>query len=330
MRRLFSLLALLPAALFAQSTKPMPPGETDNPELAAMNATLNKHFEEKKYHEAFALAKTNRAKILGMIAGDKLTTKHDFLWATTLLENSQWYEDVRLAHEAALMALLLKAPNAGVNIKRTWDGLLISLGRKQRLNSMVVDPKFDADGRYNPDPTLKGVLEALKTDFKPGLSDNKELQDLRTADQAARQAPMGDMSDDALHKMAADDVARQNKVKDMLEKGEVTTGKDFEAASLILQHSSVPDGYALAHECAIASVLLGYDEAAWLLSRTYDRYLVSLGHRQRYGTQWNQDGLIPMDDLGINDRMRLQMRTYTLADLKTKGAARAKQELGGG
>ncbi len=55
-----------------------------------------------------------------------------------------------------------------------------------------------------------------------------------------------------------------------------------------------------------------------------------MGQRQRFGTQFSESGLRPIDSLGINDRMRLQFRLPKLADLKAREQEVVKRSFGGG
>ena len=57
-------------------------------------------------------------------------------------------------------------------------------------------------------------------------------------------------------------------------------------AATVLQHGGTPDNYRLAHELSIAAIALGDTSALWLVSRSYDRMLLSMGHRQRLNTQY--------------------------------------------
>jgi hypothetical protein len=54
---------------------------------------------------------------------------------------------------------------------------------------------------------------------------------------------------------------------------------------MILQHGDRPRDYELAHFLALASLESGYKDAEFLAKATYDRWQISLGKTQKYGTQ---------------------------------------------
>jgi hypothetical protein len=87
----------------------------------------------------------------------------------------------------------------------------------------------------------------------------------------------------------------------------------------VLQHGGTPDNYRLAHELSIAAIALGDTTALWLVSRSYDRMLLSMGHRQRMNTQYGGATmklvkLSPLDTTAVNDRIRLALGSRRLAD----------------
>ncbi len=59
------------------------------------------------------------------------------------------------------------------------------------------------------------------------------------------------------------------------------------AAAMILQHGTRPADFQKAHELAKAAHYGGVTEAEWLAKATFDRWQLSLGKPQKYGTQSN-------------------------------------------
>jgi len=51
-------------------------------------------------------------------------------------------------------------------------------------------------------------------------------------------------------------------------------------------HGSEADDYLLAHEMSVAAVAQGYKEARWLVAASEDRFLMKIGRKQRFGTQY--------------------------------------------
>jgi hypothetical protein len=104
--------------------------------------------------------------------------------------------------------------------------------------------------------------------------------------------------------MKVNDPVRRQRVLRLISDNALVTGRDFHNAALVLQHGTGFEDFRLAHELSMAAVALGDSAAAWLVSRTYDRMLLTLGHRQRFATQMREAGPSPTDTTAINDRVR--------------------------
>jgi hypothetical protein len=59
----------------------------------------------------------------------------------------------------------------------------------------------------------------------------------------------------------------------------------MDKAALILQHGEETKYYEMAHKLAQGAFDKGYKEAEWLSKATYDRWQMSMGKPQKYGTQ---------------------------------------------
>lgn len=115
------------------------------------------------------------------------------------------------------------------------------------------------------------------------LNGNREMAQMFAADQGERK---GDIDWDAL---ARHDIERRRRVRELFETGALTSGPDFYAAAFIFQHGREPDDYLLAHAFAVRSLALGLKQAEWIAAASMDRYLLSIGRRQIYGTQYQAD-----------------------------------------
>lgn len=273
----------------------------------------------------------DRKQVLGWIATDALTTPADFRNAARIYRNVQWYEDLRIGHELAMMALVLGDSMGPTLATQSWDMLMISMGEPQRFGTIKVPPNFDVVGKYDLDPTPKSV-QAVFGDLAAARAkaatakNNPEMQRIVDADQAARRrAPPASL--DGVIAMQREDLKRQKEAMAVLESGELVTAQDFENAGLVFQHSFHFEGFRLAHELIMASIALGGKSD--LISATYDRMLLSRGYRQRLGSQLNEKGISPMDTVGINDRMRTLLGTAPLATLKSREKEILKRALGG-
>ena len=308
------IAAIIPSCLIAQQDSlPQVTRELRHRREELDSFTKKQPFDFSAYEKAL---ERDRDRVGQLIARDSLRSADDFLLASTLAQDpSGFYENRRSEHELALMALVLGDTAAVRRVALTWDGLNWSLGRGQRLGS------YKRDGvPTNMDPIpAPAVVRDFFSDSKAararaaGRANNPELQRLRDADQADRTDPIDEAK---MASMRTNDPIRRERVMKLIADGVPVTGRDFHNAALVLQHGQSPEAYRLAHELSIIAVALGDAEAAWLVSRTYDRMLFNMGHRQRFGTQYRGDRVLPMDDTAVNDRMRLAFQSRKLAEMK--------------
>jgi hypothetical protein len=126
------------------------------------------------------------------------------------------------------------------------------------------------------------------------------LKRLFEADQAARHADPIDWE-----RLSVEDTQRRVEVLDYLAQGQLNIAESLYYAAFIFQHGNCPDHYQLAHQLAQRALDLGFDEARWIYAATLDRYLLSTGQPQKYGTQF----LVQADG-----QMRLQPCDPTTTD----------------
>lgn len=118
-------------------------------------------------------------------------------------------------------------------------------------------------------------------------SSNAELVAIYDPDQKDRQAPAGkvDWSD-----VAARDVARRKRVRELIDQGDVRSGKDYERAAMVFQHGDTPEDILMAHVLAVTALGKGNTAARWLAAASLDRYLHRTEKAQVFGTQFvNKD-----------------------------------------
>lgn len=82
------------------------------------------------------------------------------------------------------------------------------------------------------------------------------------------------------------DEQRELRVKQLLATGSLDTGVDYYHAAMVLQHASSPDDFLLAHDLCVIAISKGEGKAKWLAAASMDRFLVSIGRSQRFGTQF--------------------------------------------
>ena len=141
------------------------------------------------------------------------------------------------------------------------------------------------------------------------------LRAIRDEDQADRH---GDPADDIIER----DKARRREVAALFGEGCLRTAQDHHDAALVFQHGQVPDHYYQAYLFARRAVALGDEEASWLVPRAIDRYLLSSGYAQLFGSnftcQQGEDGersccMEPAAN-GFTDEQRAAMGEPPLAE----------------
>jgi len=169
------------------------------------------------------------------------------------------------------------------------------------------------------------VLAAVATVVAPVVrgqtsppTDNAELARISQEDQDDRKPGLHGID---WAKVKPRDDARLARTRELYASGALRTGADWFHAALILQHSSEADDYLLAHEMSVAAVAQGHKEARWLAAASEDRFLMKIGRKQRFGTQYE-----PADEPGryrlaptepqVTDELRTVLGTASLAEAK--------------
>jgi hypothetical protein len=88
----------------------------------------------------------------------------------------------------------------------------------------------------------------------------------------------------------------------------------------LFHHRGSSEDYKTALELAKEASEQGEDQALWLQAATEDRYLISLGKNQKWGTQFKKDEngewkyLAPVEEREVTDEERKEMNVPILAD----------------
>lgn len=112
---------------------------------------------------------------------------------------------------------------------------------------------------------------------------NEELKQIYEEDIQDRNNKLPDLE---LNKK---DKQRKAKVGRLLEEKKIVDAQDYHYAALIFQHGETSSDFKKAHELAQKAVQLGDDSARWLYAATLDRFLLSEGKAQKFGTQFIQE-----------------------------------------
>ena len=151
----------------------------------------------------------------------------------------------------------------------------------------------------------------------PNLPDvNHELLEIVVADQwdrgmdmfSGRQVKAPESLD--WQQISARDVERKKAVRSLLGSGEIKSGREFQFAALVFQHSADSADLHTAHILATTAVAKGNPHARWLAAASLDRLLWNLDRPQVFGTQFKQDAgtnkwtMDPYDRESIPDTVR--------------------------
>jgi hypothetical protein len=292
------------------------------PTLDDLQKTVDQYSKAPNYDFA-KLTQVNEA-VFALAEKDAIRTPADFLRASSLISGLRGNFDViRVKHELCLAALAGGDKGARQEIKKTWDALLISTGREQRVGTMLI-PDME---KFKVSPAPKSVRNVLMDPDKAKVAadmakSDPEVTKICADDQAAREGDFTKFTPKQMEDMSKGDRKRLARIKQLLEQGRVVTSEDFDHASLVLQHGQSWKDYSLAHELSICSLLLDSRKSPWLAAATYDRMLESGGYRQRFGTQYHGIGgkfvLSRVDTEGIGDAERKAMRCPTLEEARNR------------
>lgn len=121
----------------------------------------------------------------------------------------------------------------------------------------------------------------------PPETDNLKLEELFNADQSERGKVLSSAA--AVETLKQSDAARRKELGEMMSRGEVNTAVDLYRAGVIFLHGSDPKDFLTAHRLATMGALQGHRGSRWLLAASLDRFLMSNGLPQVYGTQFERN-----------------------------------------
>jgi hypothetical protein len=109
-----------------------------------------------------------------------------------------------------------------------------------------------------------------------------KMASLIFADQAVRQLPVNIDPQQVSEK----DTLHRVKVLDYIKNGEIHSGRNLIYAAFIFQHGDCSVHYQFANRLAQIAMDAGYSDARWIYAASLDRYLMSIGKLQKFGTQY--------------------------------------------
>ena len=167
------------------------------------------------------------------------------------------------------------------------------------------------------------------------MTPSEELRALFEADQADRLRE--DFPDDLIQR----DLARRQRVRELLAIGAAETADDLFHAAMVFQHGDRLDDWWQAHELALRAAESGHPQGRWLAAAAYDRWLMGQGRPQKYGTQYQaiagRWGLYEVDPATTDEERALwdvpplaeaRRRAEAMAENPPKARLPATEELG--
>lgn len=159
--------------------------------------------------------------------------------------------------------------------------------------------------------------------------DNVKLASLYQADQTERTGAIEDWSI-----IAENDSKRRIRVLEMMDADSLVTANDYYHAAMILQHGSDSVAYKLAWDLAVIAVSLDstHHSVVWLTAAAQDRFLLSIGKPQVYGTQFVVYSdvwyLQVLDQSAVSDTDRQRKGTRTLSEIEAFLSEKNGKDLG--
>lgn len=129
---------------------------------------------------------------------------------------------------------------------------------------------------------------------------NTELEKLYFEDKNDRK--LESLNDFIQDEIDERDSMRLKRVYEMIKSKEIDENEIWNChyVALLLQNGDSSQDFKLAHEYAKKAVDMGSEVTKWLYAATLDRYLLSIGEKQKYGTQFDLSGdepkLAPYDE----------------------------------
>jgi hypothetical protein len=298
-------LAVLTLAALTQSINP------DLKSLAAEKEQASKANSSQSYEKLQAISE----KTMNLVDRNILTTGEEFrIAADNLVITGNDYENARVRYELLYTAVAMSDDVAKKSLADAWDTLMMSLGRKRPIGAVKNTKNFHNADSWKPDLAPKGIINLWLTGKTDTTStDSAEVKKMFDDDQNIRS---GELTMKDWERMAKEDAARLKRIKQMVRENLLKTGNDYFAAAFLFQHGDSFDDYQMAHQLSVCSMLLGNKGAKWIGAASYDRMLRSIGHKQRWGTQYRSVGSVwsiqPYEAVGMCENQRKSVVGKTL------------------
>ncbi len=300
------------ASVVAQSGSATPAAATPVPTLADLEARVPKDFKDQDMIRNYA------GEVVALAGSNTLGTGEAFYRLAMLAHwDALEYRVGRVRYELLLAAIAKGTIEAEKALQPAWDNLLRLLGRPLRSDSagmVALNPGFfDLEPAPASIQTVWRDPAAART-AATASQDNAEVKAIVDADQAIRKTNWSNRTPEQRKAGKEADIARNARMREIINAGELHTASDFANAALVMQHGARFSSFQLAHELAVSALLLGdRGRGRSMVPATYDRMLRSVGHDQRFGTQQTTAGPpVRVDEEGISDNQRVALGRPTL------------------
>jgi hypothetical protein len=160
------------------------------------------------------------------------------------------------------------------------------------------------------------ALDHLQLDPDANQTASARMLALFAADQAARLVP----THADPRAFDREDTQRRFDALGYIQSGLILSARDLVYAAFIFQHGDCPEHYLFANKLAQMGLDAGDPDARWIYAATLDRYLMSLGRPQKFGTQYTLRGgelvLYPVDP-ATTDQERAQYNVPALSEISS-------------
>jgi len=161
---------------------------------------------------------------------------------------------------------------------------------------------------------LSIILAISCSPNQSNLKDNQEIIEMYNADQADR------VKNDNWVIINKNDILRRMRIEELLDSNKIITSVDYKNAAMIFQHGEDSNSYKMAIKMMQKSIDLDSTIDKWLYAAATDRYLMSIGKSQIYGTQYIQEEksitMGKYDTTIINDSERIKYGVKILEEQK--------------
>lgn len=138
----------------------------------------------------------------------------------------------------------------------------------------------------------------------PPETDNLRLEEIFNADQKDREQVYATSA--AVAELKTRDQERRKETYELMGRGEVNTANDLYRAAVLLLHGSEPKDFLAAHRLSTMASINAHRASRWLAAASLDRFLMSIGLPQTYGTQFERNEeenryqlRLPIDDSAV-------------------------------